>query len=738
MLSPTAFPPKRLPAPMECPLYLDNIFDKYQALINRRSLSLLFILAWLLLATPPSFAAVIRLGTNCSLANAIRSANGDAQVAPANQCAAGDSSSTDFIDFVADVEITEALPAISSDIHFWGRGFSLSVPAEETEGESPATYDFSLLTATNGEVHIYNLTLSGAGDSALKAEEAENSELTMHISSCEFLDNTAAFNGGAIALSGGASVGVFSSTFSGNDAPNGNGGAIYAENSWFYVHWSKFSDNSASLNGGAIYFENSPPELYKLIQVEGNSFKANEATESGGAVYVANTGETPQTGAIIADNSFSEHKARDGGAIYIASGKIHLNNNTIDENVVSGKGGGVYLAGGPVHIRHSTVVKNQAANGGGIAIFTDDQDSSQNPRVNLYNSIVADNTDTDTTDTTCFRDALNNDEGNIIDDSNCAVAQTAEADLLLELVDGGATYSESKADRYYRLLPGSSAIDTADGRQGRMLSSDQIGIRRPQGAGYDIGAYEFMVAAPESDGGAPGLSPDGGAPGSGLAGGSSGRGKAGQPGQLNAMIHTCGPLSEAANGITIEATYGLESGVQCQEIGAAGIGLKWIIDAGFIKAVDIWAYVEQGVQACFEASGPLLFLDATTVPRRVMSLESFILDGKTCASINRPGSIVLRSSRSALGTLPVATIHPHPASTATPSAKQAAPGCKVTTTESLNFRAGPGITHKIFFALPASVTLTVLDRTSDWYKVDWYGAQGWISADYVNTYGICG
>ena len=701
--------PERIAAILRS-VYLEKLCDKYQALTHRRSLSLLVILAWLFFLVPLAQAAVIRLGENCSLANAIRSANGDAQVAPANLCAAGGSSGTDFIDFVADVEITEALPTITSDIHFWGRGFSLGVPTEESEGEAAATYDFSLLTATQGEFHIYNLTLSGAGDSALKAEEAENSQLDVHISSCKFLNNTAAFNGGAIAISGGASVGIFSSTFSGNEAPNGSGGAIYAEDSWLYVHWSELSDNSAALNGGAIHFENSPPELYKLIQVEGNSFKANEATESGGAVYVANTGETPQTGAIIADNSFSEHKARDGGAIYIASGKIHLNNNTIDENVVSGKGGGIYLAGGPVHIRHSTVVKNEAANGAGIAIYTDDQDSSQNPRVNLYNSIVADNTDTDTTDTTCFRDALNNDEGNIIQDSNCVVAQAAEVDLLLELVDGGDTYSQSIADRYYRLMPGSPAIDQGSGGQGRMLSSDQIGHRRPQGAGYDIGSYEFMVAAPESEGGAPG---------SGTGGSSATGGQRSGSQQRREIAHTCVTVSEADNGITVEATYGLGSGVSCQELDARGIGIPAVIEAGFIKAVDIWGYVSQGVQVCFEAGGSLIFLDAATAPRTVLPLASFAVGGQTCVSINRPGSIVLQPSAGATS----------PPIAARESSPETPRSCMVTTTAALNFRDMPNGFR--IGGIPQSVTLTVLDRASGWFKVDWYGAQGWISADYV-------
>ena len=40
--------------------------------------------------------------------------------------------------------------------------------------------------------------------------------------------------------------------------------------------------------------------------------------------------------------------------------------------------------------------------------------------------------------------------------------------------------------------------------------------------------------------------------------------------------------------------------------------------------------------------------------------------------------------------------------------------------------------------LPYDVTLTALERTSDWFKVDYHGTQGWISAHYVEPKGNCG
>ena len=61
----------------------------------------------------------------------------------------------------------------------------------------------------------------------------------------------------------------------------------------------------------------------------------------------------------------------------------------------------------------------------------------------------------------------------------------------------------------------------------------------------------------------------------------------------------------------------------------------------------------------------------------------------------------------------------------------------VTTTHILNFRDGPA-GNSLDIAIPFNVTLTALDRTTDWFKVDYHGTQGWISADYVTTQGACG
>ena len=129
----------------------------------------------------------------------------------------------------------------------------------------------------------------------------------------------------------------------------------------------------------------------------------------------------------------------------------------------------------------------------------------------------------------------------------------------------------------------------------------------------------------------------------------------------------------------MSATYGLQSGVAFQQVDAAGIGNAQILKEGFIDALDVWGYVDQGVEVCFPGSGTLVFLDASTSPRALSSLDDYSKDDMTCATINSAGTVVLQNSGSAAPTV-----------TAAPASSAASLGyCEVTTTDILNLRASP-------------------------------------------------
>ena len=248
-----------------------------------------------------------------------------------------------------------------------------------------------------------------------------------------------------------------------------------------------------------------------------------------------------------------------------------------------------------------------------------------------------------------------------------------------------------------------------------MLGNDQTGHERPVGGGYDAGSFEFDLQEiwPPAAGqaGAAALS----------AGGSNAD---------EAKVHTCVTVNDGDNGIAIAATYGLGSGVQCQEIDASGIGIRSVIDAGFEKAVDIWGYVEQGVRVCFDAAGPVALLDAATSPRTVYSIDAYTVDARTCTTIWRAGSVVLQAPRAGADPWPVATALPLPLPSPTP-----APQCLGSATAAVNLRDAPDGT-RIGGVFPGA-TLTVLARSGGWYEVDNLGVYGWISADYFSLSGEC-
>ena len=152
-----------------------------------------------------------------------------------------------------------------------------------------------------------------------------------------------------------------------------------------------------------------------------------------------------------------------------------------------------------------------------------------------------------------------------------------------------------------------------------------------------------------------------------------------------------------------------------------GIGVSSIVEAGFIGAVDIWGYLPAPVEVCLRGSGSLLFLDAANAPRSPVPMPAYGIADMTCGQVHRPGSVVLV---------------PGPAPMPLSVRDQPLEACTVTTTHILNFREEPW--GRVLNLLPAWISLSALSRTADWFQVDFIGAVGWISADYVIPEGNCG
>jgi CSLREA domain-containing protein len=241
----------------------------------------------------------------------------------------------------------------------------------------------------------------------------------------------------------------------------------------------------------------------------------NNLADGGGGMF-----SIPGTTPVIRDSLIAGNRAYSGGGLRLdAGGKI--TNTTITGNTlltlppdwpttkpvgavvptvdeISGWGGGIDNRGGAdVVIVNSTITANHALKGGGgLATgqgYAPVSEQVALGRVTLRNTIVAGNT-SDAGPRDCHvKDQVIASLGHNLDsDGSCFL--TAAGDhpktdpKLAPLADnGGPTATRA-------LLRGSPAID-GGGAEG-CPKADQRGIARPQGAGCDIGAFEYVPPPP--------------------------------------------------------------------------------------------------------------------------------------------------------------------------------------------------------------------------------------------------
>ncbi|MCE9625710.1 MAG: hypothetical protein K8R69_09740, partial [Deltaproteobacteria bacterium] len=131
--------------------------------------------------------------------------------------------------------------------------------------------------------------------------------------------------------------------------------------------------NGTSTTGGAIRNKGGTLNL-DSVHLTQNSAPQGD----GGALYQVK-GITN-----IAASSFTANEAKNGGALYVAAGNVHLENSTLGKNSATDLGGGAIVINGAVlNVNYATISKNSAAEGGGIW-----------GGGTLQNSIVSENTGT--------------------------------------------------------------------------------------------------------------------------------------------------------------------------------------------------------------------------------------------------------------------------------------------------------------------------------------------------------
>ncbi len=498
-----------------------------------KKLTLFFtaILMVLLLASPV-YATDVKLSSRCTLADAIIAANSDRAE---GDCPAG--RGADTIALTRDITLDSDLPKITSNITIEGNGYTISgdhryrifyneggaltihdlaMTKGYVEGELIRDEDGTLKVMkansiggaiyNEGELNIINSSFSGnSADSSGGA--IYNRAGTVSVSDSVFSDNWVDERGGAIYNWKEGELSIVNSSFSDNSAIWG--GAIYNKDGTVSVSDSAFSDNSANDGGGAILNEEygelsvidssfsgnstwtgGAIDNYGELSVSDSSFSSNSARNSGGAIV--NRSELSIVNSAFSDNSADKK----GGAIYNES-ELSIVNSAFIGNSADEKGGAIYNWRELLSISNSSFSHNSADNGGAIAngdgtVSVSDSTFSDNSadkaggavynedELIMVNSIIA-----GSGRDACYSEGrLRHNINNFIQDGSCSPAFSGDPKL------GELVEPEDGSPAYFPLLAGSPAIDAADDVY--CPATDQIGTERPQGAGCDIGAIEYV------------------------------------------------------------------------------------------------------------------------------------------------------------------------------------------------------------------------------------------------------
>jgi len=225
--------------------------------------------------------------------------------------------------------------------------FSSAVDGSAIFASSPQTA-FDMANSTGYPVQI-TIKNSSFGSNVANGSGTVAGTLNLTITGCEFLNNTAAFVGGA----------------------------LYGIGSLFYLDKTNFLSNTAGEEGGSVWLGDSDSYTTNC------QFQSNSAQLQGGAWFLENAENQCNT------CSFIGNFAGDGGAICIEEGGAYFEcyNCTFISNVADNYGGSFYGSDDcACKFENTTFVNGTAGNaGGGVAL-------ESGSRGTILNSLMTNNT----------------------------------------------------------------------------------------------------------------------------------------------------------------------------------------------------------------------------------------------------------------------------------------------------------------------------------------------------------
>ena len=322
------------------------------------------------------------------------------------------------------------------------------------------------ITASDSTLTVSDSTLSGSSVAVGSGSEAALDKLTMTESDTEFGDSPISLFGGALTVRDSTISENRISVFGGDSGLDGDGGAIYNEGGTLTVSGSTFFRNFVADNGGAIYNEGG------TLTVSDSTFSQNESepfspdpddfcpTCGGGGIYNSGT-------ATVSNSTFFNNRSSLGDGI-LNHGTLTVMNSTLSGDELYNFTGLDYF--GQLTVSDSTV--------GGLV-------NDPGASATLDNTIVAGGCDQ-------FGDTVTDGGYNLDSGTHCGFSTDnssvsgRDPKLALLADNGGPTGTRA-------LLPGSPAINAVpEGVNGCgiTVTTDQRGVKRPQGGACEIGSFE--------------------------------------------------------------------------------------------------------------------------------------------------------------------------------------------------------------------------------------------------------
>jgi predicted outer membrane repeat protein len=334
-------------------------------------------------------------------------------------------------------------PGSGTTLTFIGCKFLNNKCADGASGS--AIYSFGPLNLTNCEIG-----LNSGGGGAVKPRSGA---AVTKINGCDFHGNQSVGTGGG-----------------------GYGGAMQIfDGPTVTIESSTFRNNTAAVDGGSIYMLNAS------VTLTGCTLTDNGAHEGGG-IFVPAGSTLTVSASTIATNS-----AGIGGGISNA-GTATLTNTTLSGNtafgaitVMTGYGGAIYNSGS-LTITNVTLSDNAANFGDHPEILATGGIYNSNPgTVSLTNTLLAKGAK----GANCSEHFGGN--SNLSDDGTCGFTfDSFTRDNVPPLL--GPLANNGGPTQTHLPLPGSPAID--HGTNSGAPATDQRGVHRSQGSGFDVGAVE--------------------------------------------------------------------------------------------------------------------------------------------------------------------------------------------------------------------------------------------------------